>query len=164
MDLALKHGRKVALVGRSMVENLRIATDLGYLRIPEGVLWAIEDLDQIPRGKQLVITAGSQGEPMSALSQIAAGTHRFVAIEPGDVVVLSTRVIPGNEKAVNRNVNDLFRLGHRRSSSPPKAKVHVSGHGSAEDLSMMLKLVKPRYFVPIHGEWRQLYNHASYRA
>ena len=159
MDLALKHGRKVALVGRSMVENLRIATDLGYLRIPEGVLLAIEDLDQIPRGKQLVITAGSQGEPMSALSQIAAGTHRFVAIEPGDVVVLSTRVIPGNEKAVNRNVNDLFRLG-AEVIHPPKAKVHVSGHGSAEDLSMMLELVKPRYFVPIHGECRQLYNHA----
>jgi ribonuclease J len=159
IDLAVKHGRKVALVGRSMTENFRIARELGYAAIPEGVLWAVEDLDQIPPAKQLVITAGSQGESMSALAQIASGNHRFVSVGPGDAVILSARVIPGNEKAVNRIVNELFRLG-ADVIYPPKAKVHVSGHGSAEDLSIVLELVKPRYFIPIHGEWRQLYTHA----
>ena len=159
IDVALKHRRKITLVGRSMVNNVRLAIDLGYLRAPEDVFCRIEDLDQVPRGDQLVIVAGSQGEPMSALTQVAVGNHRFLTVEPGDVVILSTRVIPGNEKAVNRTINELFRRG-AEVIRPPEAKVHVSGHGSAEDLSTMLGLIKPRYFVPIHGESRQLYQHA----
>jgi ribonuclease J len=160
LDLAAKHGRKAVLVGRSMVENVATAIDLGYLRAASETLWAIEDIDQLPRAKQLVITAGSQGEPMSALAQIANRSHRFVSAEPGDRVILSARVIPGNERAVNRIVNQLFKLGCE-VHCPPKAQVHVSGHGCAEELAMLLRLVRPRYFVPIHGEWRQLYHHAK---
>jgi len=159
IEIAAKLGRKVALVGRSMVENTKIAIDLGYMRAPEGVLWAVEDLDKIPRQKQLVITAGSQGEMLSALSQIANDTHRYVSIEPGDRVILSARVIPGNERSVNQVVNRLFRLG-AEVFQPGNADVHVSGHGSAEDLAMVLRLVNPESFVPIHGEWRQLFHHA----
>jgi ribonuclease J len=143
-----------------MVENVATAIDLGYLRAPSSTLWAIEDIDQVPRAKQLVITAGSQGEPMSALAQIANRSHRFVSAEPGDRVILSARVIPGNERAVNRIVNQLFKLGCE-VYYPPKAQVHVSGHGCAEELAMLLRLLRPRYFVPIHGEWRQLYHHAK---
>ncbi len=159
-DTAASHGLKVILVGRSMVENVSIATSLGYLRAPSELLWPVEDIAQLPRAKQLVITAGSQGEPMSALAQIANGTHRFAVAEPGDRVILSARTIPGNEKAVNKVVNHLFKLG-AEVFYPPKASIHVSGHGSAEDLAMLLRLVKPRHFVPIHGEWRQLFHHAK---
>jgi ribonuclease J len=159
IDLAAKHGRKAILSGRSMVENTAIATTLGVLRAPSDVLWPIEDIDRLEPREQLVITAGSQGEPMSALSQVANRTHRFVSLEPGDRVILSARAIPGNEKAINRVVNELFRLG-ADVYYPPRAAVHVSGHASAEDLAMLFRLVKPRHFVPIHGEWRQLYHHA----
>jgi ribonuclease J len=159
-DLAAKYGRKVMLVGRSMVENIQIASTLGYLRTPSDLFWPVEDVGRLPRAKQLVITAGSQGEPMSALAQIASGTHRFAVAEPGDRLMLSSRTIPGNEKAVNRVINHLFKLGVE-VFYPPKANIHVSGHGSAEDLAMLLRLVKPRHFVPIHGEWRQLFHHAK---
>jgi ribonuclease J len=160
IDTAVALGRKVALIGRSMVDNVQTAIDVGYLRVPPGVLWAVEDLDDIPRGKQLVITAGSQGEQLSALSQIANDTHRHVALERGDCVILSSRVIPGNERSINRVVNKLFRLG-ADVVQPSDARVHVSGHGSAEDLDMVMRLVKPRSFIPIHGEWRQLFHHAK---
>jgi ribonuclease J len=159
IDVAVKHGRKVVLVGRSMVENVAIATSLGYIKAPSGAIWPVEELDRLPAGMQLVVTAGSQGEPMSALAQIANGTHRFVSVAPGDRVVLSARVIPGNERAVNRVVNQLFKLG-AEVFYPPRAAVHVSGHASAEDLAMLIRLIRPRYFVPIHGEWRQLFHHA----
>ncbi len=160
IDVAVKFGRKVALVGRSMVENVHTAIDVGYLRVPAGVLWATEDLGNIPKSKQLVITAGSQGEQLSALSQIANETHRFIKLDPGDRVILSSRIIPGNERSVNRVVNKLFRIG-ADVIQPGGAKVHVSGHGSAEDLDMVLRLVKPQSFIPIHGEWRQLFHHAN---
>ncbi len=160
LDLAAKHGRKAILVGRSMVENVGTAVDLGYLRPASGVLWAVEDIDQLPRGKQLVVTAGSQGEPMSALASIANRSHRFVFAEAGDRVILSARVIPGNERAVNRIVNQLFKLGCE-VFYPPRSEVHVSGHGCAEELAMLMRLLRPRYFVPIHGEWRHLYHHAK---
>ena len=160
IDIAATLGRKVALLGRSMVGNVQTAIDVGYLRVPAGVLWAAEDLDNVPRSKQLVITAGSQGEQLSALSQIANDTHRYVKLEPGDRVILSSRVIPGNERAVNRVVNRLFRLG-ADVVQQRDAHVHVSGHGSAEDLDMVLRLVKPKSFIPIHGEWRQLFHHAK---
>ncbi len=160
IDIAAELGRKVALLGRSMVGNVQTAIDVGYLRVPAGVLWATEYLDNVPRSKQLVITAGSQGEQLSALSQIANDTHRYVKLEPGDRVILSSRVIPGNERAVNRVVNRLFRLG-ADVVQQRDAHVHVSGHGSAEDLDMVLRLVKPKCFIPIHGEWRQLFHHAK---
>lgn len=159
-DVAAKHGRKAILVGRSMVENVSIAMSLGYLRVPSELIWPVEDIARLPRAKQLVVTAGSQGEPMSALAQIANGTHRFAVAESGDRVILSARTIPGNEKAVNRVVNHLFKLG-AEVFYPPRNNVHVSGHGSAEELAMLLRLVKPRHFVPIHGEWRQLFHHAK---
>ncbi len=160
LDLAVKHGRKAVLVGRSMVENVATAIDLGYLRAPSETLWPVDDIDHLPRPKQLVVTAGSQGESMSALAQIANGSHRFVSAEPGDRVILSARVIPGNERAVNRIVNHLFKLGCE-VYYPPRSEVHVSGHGCAEELAMLLRLLRPRYFVPIHGEWRQLHHHAK---
>jgi ribonuclease J len=160
LDLAAKHGRKVVLVGRSMVDNVGTAIDLGYLRTRSDRIWSVEDIDQLPPGKQLVVTAGSQGEPMSALAQIANRSHRFVSAEAGDRVILSARVIPGNERAVNRIVNQLFKIGCE-VFYPPKSDVHVSGHACAEELAMLLRLVRPRYFVPIHGEWRQLYHHAK---
>ena len=160
IDIAAELGRKVALLGRSMVGNVQTAIDVGYLRVPAGVLWATEELDNVPRSKQLVITAGSQGEQLSALSRIANDTHRYVKLEPGDRVILSSRVIPGNERAVNRVVNRLFRLG-ADVVQQRDAHVHVSGHGSAEDLDTVLRLVRPKSFIPIHGEWRQLFHHAK---
>jgi ribonuclease J len=160
LDLAVRHGRKVLLVGRSMVDNVGTAIELGYLRAGSDRIWSIEDIDQLPPSKQLVITAGSQGEPMSALAQIANRTHRFVSAEPSDRVILSARVIPGNERAVNRIVNQLFKIGCE-VFYPPKSEVHVSGHACAEELAILVRLLHPRYFVPIHGEWRQLYHHAK---
>jgi ribonuclease J len=159
-ELAAKHGRKAVLVGRSMVDNVGTAIELGYLRAPSGLLWAVEDIEQLPRAKQLVVTAGSQGEPASALAQVANRSHRFVVAEPGDRVILSARAIPGNERAVNRIVNQLFKIGCE-VFYPPKSEVHVSGHGCAEELAMLMRLLRPRYFVPIHGEWRQLHHHAK---
>jgi ribonuclease J len=143
-----------------MVENVGTAIELGYIRASSETLWAVEDIEHLPRAKQLVVTAGSQGEPMSALAQIANGTHRFVSAEPGDRVILSSRTIPGNERAVNRIVNHLFKLGCE-VFYPPKSEVHVSGHGCAEELAMLVRLLRPRYFVPIHGEWRQIFHHAK---
>ena len=159
MDLAAKYGRKVALLGRSMSQNVNTAMDLGYLRVPGDLLIRPADIPKTPRNKLLVLTAGSQGEPFSALSQIAIDNHKHAAIEPGDAVILSARVIPGNERAVSRVINHLYRRG-AEIVQPSAAKVHVSGHGSAEELKLMLNLVRPRHFIPIHGEWRQLVSHA----
>ncbi|HSF17392.1 MAG TPA: ribonuclease J [Vicinamibacteria bacterium] len=159
IDLAAKHDRKVVLTGRSMIENVMTAVELGYLRVPHRLLWLAEDADKLPAREQLIIASGSQGEPGSALSSIAQGSHRHVALERGDRVILSARVIPGNERAVNRVINQLFRTGVD-VYYPPGSPVHVSGHGSGEDLRMLLDVVKPEHFVPIHGEWRQLYHHA----
>jgi len=159
IDLAAKHGRKVALLGRSMTQNVHTAIDLGYIRVPGGLLVKPSEIPKTPRDQMLVLTAGSQGEPFSALSQIAIGNHKHAVIEPDDTVVLSARVIPGNERAISRVINHLYRRGANVVLSS-SAAVHVSGHGSAEELKLMLNLVRPRYFVPIHGEWRQLVSHA----
>ena len=140
-----------------MVENTQTAMDLGYIKAPAGLIRAIEELDQVPRHKQLFITAGSQGEPFSALAQVANDTHRYISVEAGDRVLLSARVIPGNTRAVNHVVNRLHRLG-ADVFQPGRADIHVSGHASAEDLDMVLRLVQPESFVPIHGEWRQLFH------
>ncbi|MBX5493810.1 MAG: ribonuclease J [Bryobacteraceae bacterium] len=161
LDLASEYGRKVAFIGRSMLSATEIAHNLGFLHIPDGILLRPQDIMQAQPGKVLVIISGTQGEPMSALSRVAVDNHKNLSIEPGDTVVLSSRIIPGNEKAIYRMINHVARRGADviyGSMNPP---IHVSGHGSSEELRLILNLVRPRYFVPIHGEYRQLAKHVS---
>jgi len=159
-DLAHEHGRKLCFVGRSMFKNSEIAMQMGKLNVPPGMLVPPQDLRKLPPKQVAVVIAGSQGEPMSAMARVAVASHRWVSVEPGDEVVLSARVIPGNEKAIFRMLDHLYRRGARvhyhDGSQPP---VHVSGHGSVEELKLMLNIVRPKYFVPIHGEYRQLWRH-----
>jgi ribonuclease J len=156
--LAERFGRKVAFVGRAMVQNVEIAMRLGYLSMPTGLQIRDGDVASYPPGSVLCVTTGSQGEPRSALSRIAIDDHRYVKIGTGDTVVLSARAIPGNEKAIGRVVNHLTRRGADVVTSSTK-HVHVSGHGSEEELKLVLSLVRPRYFVPVHGEYRHLALH-----
>src|SRR5206468_5680962 len=158
VDLATQFDRKVAFVGRGMIENSQIAQRLGYLRIPAGVQIRDSEVGGYPAQHVLCLTTGSQGEPLSALSRIAIDDHRFVKLVPGDTVVFSARAIPGNEKAIGRVINHIARRGADVIHEGIK-HVHVSGHGSEEELKLMLSLVKPRYFVPVHGEYRQLAQH-----
>jgi ribonuclease J len=160
LDLSAEYGRKVALVGRSMGNVTEIAHALGLLHIPDGILLRPQEIMSAPPAKVTLLISGTQGEPMSALSRVAVDSHKHISVEPGDTVVLSSRIIPGNEKPIYRMVNHLARRGADviyGSMNPP---VHVSGHGSAEELKLMLNLVRPRYFAPIHGEYRQLARHA----
>ena len=159
IDLAAQFDRKVAFVGRGMIENSQIAQRLGYLRIPAGLQIRDSDVASYPAQDVLCLSTGSQGEPMSALSRIAIDDHRHVKLSPNDTVVLSARSIPGNEKAIGRVINHIARRGAEVIYEGIK-HVHVSGHGSEEELKLMLSLVRPRYFVPIHGEYRQLSQHA----
>jgi ribonuclease J len=159
VDLATQFERKVAFVGRGMIQNSEIAQRLGYLRIPAGVQIRDSDVGSYPSQDVLCLSTGSQGEPMSALSRIAIDDHRFVKVAEDDTVVISARAIPGNEKAIGRVINHLARRGADVIHEGIK-HVHVSGHGSEEELKLMLSLVRPRYFVPIHGEYRQLSQHA----
>src|SRR5256714_2869798 len=162
LDLAWEYKRKVALVGRSMTEATDIALDLGYIDIPEGPLIHPGQIRDLPPEQVCVMIGGTQGEPMSALSRAAVDNHKHAKIERGDTVVLSSRIIPGNEKAIYRMIDHLFRreanVLYEDGSSPP---VHVSGHASQEELKLIMNLVKPRYLVPIHGEYRQLRLHAD---
>jgi ribonuclease J len=162
VELAWEHGRKVAFVGRSMTSSSEIAEDLGYIEIPEGLLIHPGDMKNYPPEKVCVMISGTQGEPMSALSRAAVDNHKHAKIEKGDTVVLSSRIIPGNEKAIYRMIDHLFRrqahVIYEDGSSPP---IHVSGHGSQEELKLIINLVKPKYFIPIHGEYRQLKLHAE---
>jgi ribonuclease J len=153
-NLAEEFGRKLAFVGRGMIEHAQVAQELGHLQVPPGVLIREADVRSYPARQVLCVTTGSQGEPMAALSRIALATHRHVSVEPGDRVVFSARAIPGNERAINRVVNHLARRGADIVTDASR-HVHVSGHGSEEELKLMLSLVRPRYFVPIHGEFRQ---------
>jgi ribonuclease J len=159
-DLAAEHGRKVCFVGRSMFQNSEIAIQMGRLRIPPGVLIQPQDVRRLPRNQVVVLLTGSQGEPMSALARVAVDSHRWISVEPGDEVVVSARVIPGNEKPIFRMIDHLYRRGahvhYHDGGQPP---VHVSGHGSAEEMKLMLNLIRPKYFVPVHGEYRQLFRH-----
>jgi ribonuclease J len=159
VDLAAQFDRKVAFVGRGMIQNSEIAQRLGYLRIPAGVQIRDSDIGSYPAQDVLCLATGSQGEPMSALSRIAINDHRSVKVGDEDTVVLSARAIPGNEKSIGRVINHLARRGADVIHEGIK-HVHVSGHGSEEELKLMLSLVKPRYFIPIHGEYRQLSQHA----
>jgi ribonuclease J len=159
VDLAAQFDRKVAFVGRGMVQNSEIAQRLGYLRIPPGVQIRDSEVGSYPAQDVLCMTTGSQGEPMSALSRMAIDDHRHVKIGPDDTVVLSARSIPGNEKAIGRVINHIARRGADVIHEGIK-HVHVSGHGSEEELKLILSLARPRYFVPVHGEFRQLSQHA----
>jgi ribonuclease J len=163
VDLAAQFDRKVAFVGRGMIQNSEIAQRLGYLRIPAGMQIRDSDVDSYQPSDVLCLATGSQGEPMSALSRIAIDDHRYVKLGPDDAVVLSARAIPGNEKAIGRVMNHIARRGANVVYEGIK-HVHVSGHGSEEELKLMLSLVKPRYFVPVHGEYRHLSQHAKVAA
>ncbi|MCL6597005.1 MAG: ribonuclease J [Firmicutes bacterium] len=160
VDAAVKNGRKVAVVGRSMENVVRAAIELGYLHVPEGTLIEVDDLGKYAPGRLCILTTGSQGEPLSALARMASGEHRKVEIIPGDTVVFSANPIPGNEKAVSRVVDNLFKLGANVVYSVRQG-VHVSGHASQEELKLMLSLVRPKFFVPVHGEYRMLVTHAG---
>ena len=158
MDIAVKYGRKVAFVGRNVVINTRIARELGYMHFPPGGVIDVKKLDQYSPEDVLVFTTGSQGEPLSALSLIATDNHKDIEIQKGDTVVLSSRFIPGNEKAITHMINHLCRRGANVIYEKISA-IHVSGHGYREELRMMLNLIHPEYFIPIHGEYRHLVQH-----
>ena len=160
IDAAAKHQRRVFIVGRSMSDIVRMALNLGYINAPDGILGRIDELRGMPHNKIVLITTGSQGEPTSALVRIANRDHRQVHLVRGDTVVLSATPIPGNEAVVNRTVDALFKQGARVLYSKV-ASVHVHGHASQEELKLLLNLVKPRFFVPIHGEYRHLSLHAK---
>lgn len=159
LELAARFGRKVALLGMSMVGNVRTAAELGYLKVPADVVLPLEELAALPPARQVVLSTGSQGEEHSALALMAAEEHKAVQVEPGDLVILSARIIPGNERVIGRVINALFRLG-AEVLWEDVAFVHVSGHASQEDLRLMLSLTRPRFFVPVHGEYRHLLRHA----
>ncbi len=161
LDLAQEHGRKVAFLGRSMNNVTEIAHELGYLRIPDSLLLRPQDIMSMNASKVCVLVSGTQGEPMSALSRVAVDNHKHLSLEPGDTVVLSARIIPGNEKGIYRMINHLTRRGAEVIFGTMNPPVHVSGHASAEELKLMFNLVQPKYFVPVHGEFRQLTKHAA---
>lgn len=157
-DLSERFGRRVVLSGRSMINNSQIASDLGYLHLPAGVVTEGERWQDLSPDQITFLTTGSQGEPLSALHRVALNDHRSIRIEPGDTVVLSSKFIPGNEKTITNLINHLYRRGaevHYEKVS----EIHVSGHASQEELKTMLQLTRPRYFVPIHGEYRHLVRH-----
>ena len=159
LDLAAQRRRHVALLGKSMMTNVAVAQEMGYLTVPEGLILPLEELAELPAQRQVIVSTGSQGEPNSALSLIAAGDHKYVHAGPGDLVIFSSRVIPGNERVIGRVINALLRRG-AEVLWEDVAFVHVSGHASQEDLKQMLALTRPRYFVPVHGEFRHLLQHA----
>ncbi|MDH7578435.1 MAG: ribonuclease J [Bacillota bacterium] len=157
---ASKFNRKVAVVGRSMINVVNIASELGYLEIPPGTLVDLDEIELFPKYKVVILTTGSQGEPMSALTRMAMCDHKRIEIIPGDTVIISASPIPGNEKLVHRTIDHLFRQG-AEVIYEPFSGVHVSGHASQEELKLMLNLVKPKFFMPIHGEYRHLIKHAQ---
>ena len=159
IDLAVENGRKVAMSGRSMVNNTRMAQELGYLHAPEGVIIDIEEINKYPPEKIVLITTGSQGEALSALSRMASNSHRQVHVGPGDFIIISARPIPGNEKMVTKVVNGLLLLG-AEVIYESMYDVHVSGHACQEEQKLMLTLAQPQYFLPVHGEYKQLKKHA----
>ena len=160
VDLAVKTGRRIALSGRSMLNVVSIAMELGYLKIPQGVLVDIDQIGKYPPEKMVIITTGSQGEPMSALSRMAMGEHRKVEVTSRDFIIISATPIPGNEKLVDRVVNELLKLG-AEVIYEKMYEVHVSGHACQDELKMMIGLTKPKFFIPVHGEYKHLKKHAQ---
>ncbi len=159
IDNAIRYGRRICFIGRSMVNVSRVAMSIGELRIPEGWLVDMEALDQFPDNELLVLTTGSQGEPMAGLTRMAYAEHRKLQIRQSDMVIISATPIPGNEKFISRVINQLYRLGAQVVYSA-MAEVHVSGHACQEELKLMHALVRPKYFIPVHGEYRMLWQHA----
>ncbi|HLB13230.1 MAG TPA: ribonuclease J [Dehalococcoidia bacterium] len=159
IDAAAKHDRRLAVMGRSMVNNVRMAQEMGYLQVPPGMLVRAEEMAHLPPHQVVIITTGAQGEPTSVLTRLATGDHKQLRIHPGDTVLISASAIPGNEQLVHRTIDNLFKKG-ASVIYQDIAKVHVSGHASQEELKMMISLVRPKFFVPIHGEYRQLKMHA----
>lgn len=160
IDVALMYNRKVILNGKSMIANAQIALDLGYLKIPPDTWHRIEALKTLPDDQIVMITTGSQGEPMSAISRMAANEHKHFQIKKGDTIILSSKMIPGNERAITRIINHLFKHG-AEVFYEKVSEVHVSGHASKEELKLMMSLIKPKYFIPVHGEYRHLVYHAQ---
>ncbi len=160
IDVTCNNDRKMVICGRSMVENVEIARDFGRLHIPDGLLVNVRGIESLPLPKLVVLSTGSQGEPLSALSKMASHDHRWIQIQPGDTVIISAAAVPGNETAVNRTINQLFRRGANVFYESISG-VHVSGHAAREELKLMINLVRPRYFIPIHGEYRHLEHHAD---
>lgn len=160
INTAVLFKRKVTVLGRSMVNNVQIAIDLGYLEVPDGVLIEPDELNRYPADQVLILTTGSQGEPMAGLSRMASNNHRSVSIMPGDTVIISATPIPGNETGVGRTIDNLMKLGATVIAGRDK-RMHVSGHASQEELKIMLSLIKPKYFIPVHGEYRMLRKHGE---
>ncbi len=162
-DLASRYGRKVALFGRSLVQNAKVGVDVGYLRIPEGTQITPEEVSKHPRENVIVLTSGSQAEPFSALNRVAFDESKSLFVEEGDLLILSSRIIPGNEKRVARLINQVYRKGGEVVTAR-EDRVHVSGHGAQEEIRLMASWVRPRYYIPVHGEYRQLKGNAKLAA
>ena len=160
LDVAENFGRKVTLNGRSMVANVRIAQELGYLKVSDGLIVDLKELDNLPPQRAVLLTTGSQGEPMSALTRMAMDDHKQIRVRRGDTVILSSKFIPGHEKAISNMMNHLYRRG-AEVIYEKVSEIHVSGHASQEELKLMLNMVKPRYFIPVHGEYRHLVKHSQ---
>ncbi len=158
IEAAVVHNKKVAVVGRSIENTVEVARELGYLKFPEGTVVPIEEIDRFPPNRVVILTTGSQGEPMSALTRMSVCDHKRVEIVPGDTVIIAATPVPGNEKLVSRTVNNLFRRG-ADVIYESRAGVHVSGHACQEELKMMLNLIRPKFFVPVHGEYKHLIHH-----
>ena len=161
IDIASRVNRKVAFVGRSMVDNVEIAHSLELLRIPDGIVVRPQDIRSFDARRIIILASGSQAEPMSSLSRIAVDNHRFVSVDENDSVILSARIIPGNEKSIFRMLDHMFRRRALVYYDNSAGMIHVSGHGSQEEQKLMLQLVKPKYFIPVHGEYRHLFRHAA---
>jgi ribonuclease J len=159
VEIAARFGRKVLFNGKSMVTNSRLAKELGYLTVPAGLEINVGDLARLQPQETVIITTGSQGEPLSALARIALSEHKQIQVQPGDLVILSSKFIPGNERAITTVINNLYRLG-AEVVYQQVADIHVSGHASQEELKLLLNLTRPRYFIPIHGEMRHLVKHS----
>ena len=159
-DLASRHGRKVALFGRSLVQNAKVGVDVGYLRIPKDTQITPEEVPRHPRGNVIVLTSGSQAEPFSALNRVAFDESKHLFIEEGDLLILSSRIIPGNEKRVARLINQVYRKGGEVITAR-EDRVHVSGHGAREEIRLIASWVQPEYYIPVHGEYRQLKGNAQ---
>jgi len=160
VDVAAQRGRKIAIAGRTMAENTRMARRLGYLNIPEGMLMTLEEIKKLPARETVIMATGSQGEPTAVLGRLAVGQHRSLRIREGDTVVLSSHTIPGNEELIHRVINRLFQQGADVYYGP-LAPVHVSGHASQEEQKLLINMLRPRFFVPIHGELRHLKQHGK---
>jgi ribonuclease J len=161
IDIAARVGRKVAFVGRSMIDNVEIAHSLECLRIPDGMVVRPQDIRGFDPKRIVILASGSQAEPMSSLSRIAVDNHRFVSVDENDSVILSARIIPGNEKAIFRMLDHMFRRRALVYYDNSAGTIHVSGHASQEEQKLLLQLVKPKYFIPVHGEYRHLFRHAA---